>query len=47
MELCKLGVALKQEDNAAGFLGESMEHDSSTGLLELWKLWVWMTGMLM
>ena len=35
MELCKLGVALEQEDNAAGFLGVSMERDSSTGLLEL------------
>jgi hypothetical protein len=59
MELCKLGVgvALEQEDNAAGFLGVSMEHDSSTGLLELklkqtglmkelLKLWVWMMGML-
>ena len=55
MELCKLGVALEQEDNAAGFLGVSMERDSSTGLLELkqtglikesWKLWVWTMGML-
>ncbi len=25
MELCKLGVALEQEDNAAGFLGVKME----------------------
>ena len=55
MELCKLGVALEQEDNAAGFLGVSMERDSSTGLLELkqtglmkelLKIWVWMMGML-
>jgi len=55
MELCKLGVVLEQEDNAAGFLGVSMERDSSNGLLELkqtglmkelLKLWVWMMGML-
>jgi hypothetical protein len=25
MELCKLGVALEQEDDAAGFLGVKME----------------------
>ncbi len=25
IELCKLGVALEQEDNAAGFLGVKME----------------------
>jgi hypothetical protein len=56
MELCKLGVVLEQEDNAAGFLGVSMEHDSSTGLFELkqtglmkelLKLWFWMMGMLL
>jgi hypothetical protein len=35
IELCKLGVALEQEDNAAGFLGVSMQRDSNTGLLEL------------
>ena len=35
MELCKLGVALEQEDNAAGFLGVKMEQDSNTGLLKL------------
>ena len=35
MELCKLGVALEQEENAAGFLGVSMERDSTTGLLEM------------
>ncbi len=35
MELCKLGVALKQEDNAAGFLGVKMECDSNTGLLKM------------
>jgi hypothetical protein len=35
MELCKLGVALEQEDDAAGFLGVKMECDSTTGLLEM------------
>ncbi len=35
MELCKLGVALEQEDDAAGFLGVKMERDSDTGLLEM------------
>ncbi len=35
MELCKLGVALEQEDNAAGFLGVKMERDSNTELLEM------------
>jgi hypothetical protein len=35
MELCKLGVLLEQEDDAAGFLGVKMERDSSTGLLEM------------
>ncbi len=35
MELCKLGVALEQEDDAAGFLGVKMERDSKTGLLEM------------
>ena len=35
MELCKLRVTLEQEDDAAGFLGVSMERDSNTGLLEL------------
>jgi hypothetical protein len=35
MELCKLGVVLEQEDDAAGFLGVKMEHDSTTGLLEI------------
>ena len=35
MELCKLGVALKQEDDAAGFFGVKMECDSNTGLLEM------------
>jgi hypothetical protein len=33
MELCKLGVALEQEDDAAGILGVKMERDSNTGLL--------------
>ena len=35
MELCKLGVTLEQEDDAAGFLGVKMEQDSKTGLLEM------------
>ncbi len=35
MELCKLRVALEQEDDAAGFLGLRMECDSNTGLLEM------------
>ncbi len=35
MELCKLGVALEQEDDAAGFLGGKKECDSKTGLLEM------------
>jgi hypothetical protein len=35
MELCKLGVALEQEDDAAWFLGFKMERDSNTGLLEM------------
>ena len=35
MELCKLGVALEQEDDAAGFLKVKMERDSNTGLLEM------------
>jgi hypothetical protein len=35
MELCKFGVALEQEDYAAGFLGVKMECDSNTGLLEI------------
>ncbi len=35
MELCKLGVALEQEDDAARFLGVKMERDSNTGLLKM------------
>ncbi len=35
MELCKLGVVLEQEDDAAGFLRVKMECDSNTGLLEM------------
>ncbi len=35
MELCKLGVALEQEDDAAGFVGVKMERNSNTGLLEM------------
>ena len=35
MELRKLGVALEQEDDAAGLLGVKMECDSNTGLFEM------------
>ena len=35
MELCKLGVVLEQEDDAAGSLGVKMERNSNTGLLEM------------
>jgi hypothetical protein len=35
MELCKLGVALEQEDDAVGFLGVKMEGDNTTGLLKM------------
>jgi hypothetical protein len=35
MELCKLGVVLEQEDDAAGFLGVTMERESNTRLLEM------------
>ncbi len=38
MELCKLGVALEQEDDAAGFLGVMMKRDSNTGLLEMTQI---------
>ncbi len=34
MELCKFGVDLEQEDNAAGFLGVRLDPDASSGLLE-------------
>jgi hypothetical protein len=35
MELHELGVDLEQEDNAAGFLGVTLDRDASTGLLEM------------
>ena len=35
MELHKLGVDLEQEDNAAGFLGVTLDRDISTSLLEM------------
>ncbi len=35
LELCKLGVALEQEGDAAGFLGVKFEHDKPTGLIEM------------
>ena len=34
-DLCNLGVALAQEDDAAGFLGVNFVHDKSTGLIEM------------
>jgi hypothetical protein len=34
-ELCKLGVALEQEEDAAGFLGVDFVYDKSTGLIEM------------
>ena len=35
MELCKLGVVLEQEDDAAGFLGVKFDSDSKTGMTEM------------
>ncbi len=35
MQLHELGVDLEQEDNAAGFLGVTLEPDPETGLLEM------------
>ena len=35
LDLCNLGVALEQEDDAAGFLGVDFMHDKSTGLIEM------------
>ncbi len=35
MQLPELGMDLKQEDDAAGFLGVTLEQDSETGLLEM------------
>ena len=35
LELCKLGVALEQEEDAAGFLGVEFAVDKSTGLKEM------------
>ena len=34
-DFCNLGVALEQEDDAAGFLGVNFVHDKSTGLIEM------------
>ena len=34
-QLRDLGVDLEQEDDAAGFLGVRLVHDSKTGLLEM------------
>jgi hypothetical protein len=35
MKLQDLGVDLEKEDKAAGFLGVTLDHDASTGLLEM------------
>ncbi len=35
MQLRELGVDLEQEDDAAGFLGVTLERDPETGLLEM------------
>ncbi len=35
MKLQDLGIDLEKEDNAAGFLGVTLDHDASTGLLEM------------
>jgi hypothetical protein len=35
MQLRELGVDLEQEDNAARFLGVTLEQDPETGLLEM------------
>ncbi len=35
MQLRELGVDLEQEDNAAGFLRVTLDHDGPSGLLEM------------
>jgi hypothetical protein len=35
MQLCELGIDLKQEDDAAGVQGVTLERDPETGLLEM------------
>ncbi len=35
MQLRELGVDLEQEDDAAGFLGVTLERDTETNLLEM------------
>ncbi len=35
MQLHKLGVDLEQKDDAAGFLGVTLDHDGLSGLLEM------------
>jgi hypothetical protein len=35
MKLCELGVDLEQEDDAAGFLGVTLDRDGPSGLLEI------------
>ncbi len=40
MELCKLGVALEQEDDAAGFLGVKFDRDNESGMLEMMQTYL-------
>jgi hypothetical protein len=40
MVLHKLGVDLEQEDDAAGFLGATLNHDGPSGLLEMKQMWL-------
>ncbi len=35
MQLCELGIDLKQEDDATGFLGVMLECNPETNLLEM------------
>ncbi len=51
MDLRERGVDLEKEDDAAGFLGVTLDHDVSTGLLEMKqtglikRVLVWMMSM--
>ena len=38
IQLCELGVDLKQEDNKAGFLGVRLKRDTETGFIEIKKI---------
>ena len=48
MKLREQGLLLEEEDDAAGFLGVTMERNvdwfielKQVGLIEFWKLWAW------